>query len=98
MWVPPKVTAALICEKFCLYCCHGKWGYLEALKAALQLSNVGSLSLQHISQAAYVGIYCTPRLVNLHAVDGPFALPRGCKNIVLQALSSALALAGSDIA
>ena len=41
--------------------------YLEAFKAALQLCDVRSLALQHVSQAPYIGVDRTPRLVNLQA-------------------------------
>ena len=45
-----------------MHCAH-----LEALQAALQLRDVGSLALQHIPQAANVGINCASWLVNLQA-------------------------------
>ena len=47
--------------------------YLEALKTALQLGDVGSLALQHISQAAYVGVNSAPWLVDLQAPSTPFS-------------------------
>lgn len=43
-------------------------GYLEVLKAPLQLGDVGGLALQHLSETAYVGVDRAPWLVNLRVV------------------------------
>ena len=67
-------TAWTICLRIALHPCDViRCIHLKALEAALQLRDVGSLALQHVSQATYVRIDCTSWLVNLRSPATPFS-------------------------